>query len=98
MHACERPRNVQSVTGCLKLRLDADGTHPGRQVRQFIGNDHEFDVELFVFYALKHLVVPVKAAVEAVVSAPPQSFAKFSIVLPPLPDGPKESQSSAQRY
>ncbi|MBB6406118.1 hypothetical protein HNP00_003450 [Arthrobacter sp. AZCC_0090] len=43
-------------------------------------------------------MVPVKAAVEAVVSAPPQSFAKFSIVLPPLPDGPKESQSSAQRY
>ena len=74
------------------------GTHPGRQVRQFVRNGHEFDVELFVFYAFKHLVVPVKAAMEAIVGTPPQSFAKFSVILPSLSDGPKESQPSAQRY
>lgn len=71
VHPCERPRNVQSVTGCPELRLDADGTDPGRQAGQFVGNDNEFDVKLLVFYALKHLVVPVKAAVEAIVGTPP---------------------------
>lgn len=98
MHSCERPRDVQSVTWRPELRLDADGTDPGRQAGQFVRNDHEFDVQLFVFHALKHLVVPVKAAVEAIVGTPPESFAKFSIVLPSLPDGPKETQCSAQRY
>lgn len=98
MHPCERARNVQSVTWRAELRLDADGPDSGRQAGQFVGNEHEFDVKLFVFHALKHLVVPVKAAVEAIVGTPPQSFAKFSIVLPSLPDGPKESQCSAQRY
>ncbi|GAA3319022.1 hypothetical protein GCM10017710_39390 [Arthrobacter ramosus] len=98
MDVGERSGNVQPVTGRTELGLDADGTYPGRQVRQFVRNSHEFDVKLFVFYAFKHLVVPVKAAMEAIVGTPPQSFAKFSIILPSLSDGPKESQSSAQRY
>lgn len=98
MDVCERSGNVQPLTRRLELGLHADGTYPGRQVRQFVRNGHEFDVKLFVFYAFKHLVVPVKAAMEAIVGTAPQSFAKFSIILPSLSDGPKESQPSAQRY
>lgn len=71
MHACERPWNIQSVAGRLQLGLHADGTYPGRQVRQFVRNGHEFDVKLFVFYAFKHLVIPIQASVKTVVGAPP---------------------------
>ncbi len=98
MDARERSGNVQPIAGRTELGLGADGTYPGRQVRKFVRKGHEFDVELFVFYAFKHLVVPVKAAMEAIVGTPPQSFAKFSVILPSLSDGPKDSQPSAQRY
>lgn len=98
MDTCERSGNIQPITGRTELRLHADRTNPGRQVRQLVGNDYEFTVELLVFDAFQHLVIPIKAAVKTVVGTPPQSFAKFSVILPPLPDGPKESQPGAQRY
>lgn len=75
MDAGERSGNVQPVAGRTELGLHADRTYPGRQVRQFVGNDYEFAVELFVFDTLQHLVIPIQASMKTVVGTPPQSFA-----------------------
>lgn len=98
VHARQRPGNIQSVARRTSLRLNANGPHPGRQTGQFIGDHYQFVVQLLVIHALQYLVVPVQSPMEAVVGAAPQALAELHIVLPPLPDGPKETHPQAQRY
>ena len=93
MDPCQRARDVQSVAWRAALRLGAHKADPRRKRRELVGNFHEFIVELLVFHAFQHLVVPVQTTVEAIVGATPETFAEFGVVLPSLPCGRKESQA-----
>ena len=94
----ERTRNVQAIARRPLLGFHADGPHTRRQLSQLIRNLHELVVELVVVDTLKDLVVPVQSAVKAIVGAAPEALTQLKIVLPPLPDGPKETHDQAQRY
>lgn len=98
MHTGKPSRDIQTVAGRPFLRLNADASHPWRQLGQFVGYLHELVVELLIIHALKDLVVPIQSPMETVMGAAPQPLAKLQIVLPPLPDGPKETHLGTQRY
>lgn len=92
MDAGQRVGNVQRFAGRTPLRLHADGPYPDQQGRQSVGYFHQFVVEPVILNALKYLVKPVQAALEAVVGPAPQAPAEFHIILPPLPGGAEKAQ------
>jgi len=89
---CQADRYVQSVAGRAPLRFHADSPHAFQQSGEFIGDLHQFAVELVVLHALEDLVEPVQPPVETVVGAAPQPLPQFRVVLAPLPGGAEKAQ------
>ena len=60
--------------------LGADLAHSGQQIREVIGDRDGSGTKIGVRYALQHLVVPVQASLEAIMSAPPHAATQFLVV------------------
>ena len=71
MNTGQAVRNIQPVAGRAALRLNADLPDASGKRGQLVGYLHQLCVELVVLHAFENLVVPVQAAVEAVMGAAP---------------------------